>query len=181
MSFSLICRWNGYVSPICALGWNNQNYMFFLGKVGVNQIEAAYKHIVKTNSRFCVWNFCWVLLNINIFLLFQNASAQAALQAAQALSGHTETQGGPNTVLRVVIEHMLYPVTLEVLYQVSDAKLIHIHILKLVNIRLWQFLIWGRKGPEREERGLLRLPCLTTPVWILLEEGWILFRGVLTE
>ncbi|CAH1395773.1 unnamed protein product [Nezara viridula] len=46
-----------------------------------------------------------------------NASAQAALQAAQALSGHTETQGGPNTVLRVVIEHMLYPVTLEVLYQ----------------------------------------------------------------
>ncbi|XP_066901888.1 polypyrimidine tract-binding protein 3 isoform X3 [Halyomorpha halys] len=47
-----------------------------------------------------------------------NASAQAALQAAQALSGHTETQGGPNTVLRVVIEHMLYPVTLEVLYQI---------------------------------------------------------------
>lgn len=51
----------------------------------------------------------------------QNASAQAALQAAQALAaGATnETQGGPNTVLRVIIEHMVYPVTLEVLYQVS--------------------------------------------------------------
>uniref|UniRef100_A0A1B6KNP7 RRM domain-containing protein n=1 Tax=Graphocephala atropunctata TaxID=36148 RepID=A0A1B6KNP7_9HEMI len=49
----------------------------------------------------------------------QNASAQAALQAAQALSaGQTDTQGGPNTVLRVIIEHMMYPITLEVLYQI---------------------------------------------------------------
>ncbi|CAB3375932.1 Hypothetical predicted protein [Cloeon dipterum] len=49
-----------------------------------------------------------------------NASAQAALQAAQALAaGATnETQGGPNTVLRVIIEHMVYPVTLEVLYSI---------------------------------------------------------------
>ncbi|XP_073973838.1 polypyrimidine tract-binding protein 1 heph isoform X3 [Rhodnius prolixus] len=48
-----------------------------------------------------------------------NASAQAALQAAQALSGHTgDTQGGPSTVLRVVIEHMLYPITLDILYQI---------------------------------------------------------------
>ncbi|KAJ9578610.1 hypothetical protein L9F63_005167, partial [Diploptera punctata] len=46
-----------------------------------------------------------------------NASAQAALQAASALSGQNETQGGPNTVLRVIIEHMVYPVTLEVLCQ----------------------------------------------------------------
>jgi hypothetical protein len=50
---------------------------------------------------------------------FQNASAQAALQAASALSGQNETQGGPNTVLRVIVEHMVYPVTLEVLCQVS--------------------------------------------------------------
>uniref|UniRef100_A0A1B6CIA1 RRM domain-containing protein n=1 Tax=Clastoptera arizonana TaxID=38151 RepID=A0A1B6CIA1_9HEMI len=47
-----------------------------------------------------------------------NASAQAALQAAQALSGQNETQGGPNTVLRVIIEHMMYPITLDVLYQI---------------------------------------------------------------
>lgn len=30
-----------------------------------------------------------------------------------------ETQGGPNTVLRVIVEHMLYPITLDILYQVS--------------------------------------------------------------
>ncbi|XP_037961507.2 polypyrimidine tract-binding protein 1 isoform X11 [Plutella xylostella] len=69
----------------------------------------------------------------------QSASAQAALQAAQAISnsagaalvagagaalqpanGGTEIQveGGPNTVLRVIIEHMLYPIVLDVLYSI---------------------------------------------------------------
>jgi len=62
-----------------------------------------------------------IILNTSIFL-FQNASAQAALQAASALSGQNETQGGPNTVLRVIIEHMVYPVTLEVLCQVSGVS-----------------------------------------------------------
>ena len=81
-----------------------------------------------------------------------SASAQAALQAAQALIGQdgggggglsggsmspkphgvlpqTNTQsngsqnqgqgtGGPNTVLRVIVEHMVYPVTLDVIYQI---------------------------------------------------------------
>ncbi|XP_050305032.1 polypyrimidine tract-binding protein 2 isoform X2 [Anthonomus grandis grandis] len=62
-----------------------------------------------------------------------NASAQAALQAAQvhALSNNAvtpattpttpvtngqEIQGGPNTVLRVIVEHMMFPITLDVLY-----------------------------------------------------------------
>lgn len=49
-----------------------------------------------------------------------SASAQAALQAAQALSGqeNTKVAGGPNTVLRVIVEHMVYPVTLDVIYQI---------------------------------------------------------------
>ncbi|KAK4876346.1 hypothetical protein RN001_012768 [Aquatica leii] len=63
-----------------------------------------------------------------------NASAQAALQAAQAITatqpgGGTPTptppatitngqeiQGGPNTVLRVIIEHMIYPISLDILH-----------------------------------------------------------------
>merc|ERR1719431_985228 len=46
------------------------------------------------------------------------ASAQAALQAAQALAGAGERKaGGPNTVLRVIVEHMVYPVTLDVTFQ----------------------------------------------------------------
>jgi len=46
----------------------------------------------------------------------QNAGAQAALQAAQQLMGSMEE---PKTVLRVIVEHMLYPVTIDVLKQVS--------------------------------------------------------------
>ncbi|XP_060528236.1 polypyrimidine tract-binding protein 2 isoform X3 [Cylas formicarius] len=60
-----------------------------------------------------------------------NASAQAALHAAQALAitqnSHTTTpttpvtngqdiQGGPNTVLRVIVEHMIYPISLDILH-----------------------------------------------------------------
>ncbi|XP_066145960.1 polypyrimidine tract-binding protein 2 isoform X3 [Euwallacea fornicatus] len=62
-----------------------------------------------------------------------NASAQAALQAAQvhALTTNSVTptgtptnpvingqdiQGGPNTVLRVIVEHMIYPISLDILY-----------------------------------------------------------------
>jgi polypyrimidine tract-binding protein 1 len=49
-----------------------------------------------------------------------SASAQAALQAAQALAGSDgkETTGGVNTVLRVIVEHMVYPVTLDVIHQI---------------------------------------------------------------
>ncbi|XP_023326580.1 polypyrimidine tract-binding protein 1 [Eurytemora carolleeae] len=50
-----------------------------------------------------------------------SASAQAALQAAQALSGMPEGKevtGGANTVLRVIVEHMVYPVTLDVIHQI---------------------------------------------------------------
>ena len=56
--------------------------------------------------------------------LLQSAAAQAALQAAPALAGQTETQGGPNTVLRVIVEHMVYPVTLDVLFQVRARLLL---------------------------------------------------------
>lgn len=84
-----------------------------------------------TPSRLCL---SWILLavlqgsvittlivKICFFLPQQNPSAQAALQAAQALVNQSDTQGGPNTVLRVIVEHMIYPVTLDVLYQVSQA------------------------------------------------------------
>ena len=41
------------------------------------------------------------------------------MQAAQALAGAGEKQsGGPNTVLRVIVEHMVYPVTLDVIFQI---------------------------------------------------------------
>ncbi|XP_066603851.1 polypyrimidine tract-binding protein 2 isoform X7 [Prorops nasuta] len=48
-----------------------------------------------------------------------NTNAQAALQAQnQGGQVQGETQGGPNTVLRVIVEHMLYPISLDILYQI---------------------------------------------------------------
>ncbi|XP_077285208.1 polypyrimidine tract-binding protein 1 heph isoform X10 [Arctopsyche grandis] len=63
-----------------------------------------------------------------------SASAQAALQAAQSLvaggvnpgaatnggltTAPADIQGGPNTVLRVIVEHMVYPIVLEVLHNI---------------------------------------------------------------
>ncbi|KAK2157505.1 hypothetical protein LSH36_190g05025 [Paralvinella palmiformis] len=56
----------------------------------------------------------------------QNANAQAALQAAQHLMGSKED---PKTVLRVIIEHMLYPVTIDVLKQIFSR---YGQVLKIV-------------------------------------------------
>ncbi|KAH9499924.1 Polypyrimidine tract-binding protein 3 [Bulinus truncatus] len=49
----------------------------------------------------------------------QNTSAQAALQAAQGLlgSGGGSNSGDQTTILRVIVDNVLYPVTLEVLHQ----------------------------------------------------------------
>jgi len=49
------------------------------------------------------------------FGCLQNVGAQAALQVANDFKDNTETR----TVLRVVIENMLYPITVEVLKTVS--------------------------------------------------------------
>ncbi|KAG8039785.1 hypothetical protein G9C98_000514 [Cotesia typhae] len=50
----------------------------------------------------------------------RNSNTQVALQAAQGqnIQSPGETQGGPNTVLRVIIEHMIYPISLDILYQI---------------------------------------------------------------
>ena len=77
--------------------------------------------------------------NVNCGALFaQSAAAQAALQAAQALAGQSETQGGPNTVLRVIVEHMVYPVTLDVLFQVTHAGHINVGLFG----RDWRDHLW---------------------------------------
>ncbi|XP_043289144.1 polypyrimidine tract-binding protein 1 isoform X2 [Venturia canescens] len=50
-----------------------------------------------------------------------NSNAQTALQAAQGQGVQTQggdTQGGPNTVLRVIVEHMMYAISLDTLYQI---------------------------------------------------------------
>ncbi|XP_014227129.1 polypyrimidine tract-binding protein 1 isoform X2 [Trichogramma pretiosum] len=48
-----------------------------------------------------------------------NTSNNANVQTAgQGQVQGNDTQGGPNTVLRAIIEHMIYPITLDILYQI---------------------------------------------------------------
>ncbi|XP_070511708.1 polypyrimidine tract-binding protein 2 isoform X8 [Cardiocondyla obscurior] len=47
-----------------------------------------------------------------------NSNNQVAIAGQNQVSGASETQGGPNTVLRVIVEHLLYPITLDILYQI---------------------------------------------------------------
>ncbi|KAL4236022.1 Polypyrimidine tract-binding protein 2 [Mactra antiquata] len=50
---------------------------------------------------------------------YQNQASQAALQAAQqALIGNGDNEGVKKTVLRVIVENLVYPVTIEVLHQI---------------------------------------------------------------
>ncbi|XP_018317102.1 polypyrimidine tract-binding protein 1 isoform X2 [Mycetomoellerius zeteki] len=48
----------------------------------------------------------------------ENSNSQVAIAGQNQVSGPGETQGGPNTVLRVIVEHLLYPITLDILYQI---------------------------------------------------------------
>lgn len=48
----------------------------------------------------------------------KNSNNQVALPGQNQVSSQGETQGGPNTVLRVIVEHMIYPISLDVLYQI---------------------------------------------------------------
>ncbi|KAK3089245.1 hypothetical protein FSP39_002063 [Pinctada imbricata] len=48
----------------------------------------------------------------------QNATAQAALQAASAVMGGNPDEAQKRTTLRIIVEHLVYPVGIEVLYQI---------------------------------------------------------------
>ena len=48
----------------------------------------------------------------------QNATAQAALQAAQQVVMGNGEEANSRTTLRVIVENLVYPVTIEVLHQV---------------------------------------------------------------
>lgn len=63
--------------------------------------------------------------------MLQNATAQAALQAAQAViharggnsGAFLETNECNQTVLRVIVDNILYPITLDVLHSVRIPSL----------------------------------------------------------
>lgn len=53
-----------------------------------------------------------------LFSFVQNTTAQAALQAAQGVLGDGASRDR-SPILRVIVDNVLYPVTLDVLHKVS--------------------------------------------------------------
>jgi len=47
--------------------------------------------------------------------LFQNDTAIAALQAAESMQGSVVDAKGTGTVLRIIVDNMIYPITVDVL------------------------------------------------------------------
>ncbi|OAD57420.1 Polypyrimidine tract-binding protein 3 [Eufriesea mexicana] len=55
---------------------------------------------------------------------FVNSNNQVALPGQnQVAQTQAETQGGPNTVLRVIVEQMIYQISLDVLYQTGISRI----------------------------------------------------------
>ncbi|XP_070563755.1 polypyrimidine tract-binding protein 1-like isoform X11 [Ptychodera flava] len=77
----------------------------------------------------------------------QTAAAQAALAAAQSLMPQShgaqpgDTLGGQNTVLRVIVENMLYPVTVDILHQIFSKFGAVLKIITFTKNNTFQTLI----------------------------------------
>lgn len=66
---------------------------------------------------------------------------QGALQGGQGLLGNSFGQGGEKTVLRVIIDHMIYPVTLDVLQQIFSRAGQVLKIVTFTKLNTFQALI----------------------------------------
>lgn len=74
----------------------------------------------------------------------QNTSARAAVQAAQGLlgaGGPKNERGEPTTILRVIVDNVLYPVTLEILHQLFSNFGKILKIITFTKNGTWQALI----------------------------------------
>ncbi|UYV80438.1 PTBP2 [Cordylochernes scorpioides] len=69
------------------------------------------------------------------------ASTQAAIQAVQAMVTKSEVQGGPNTVLRGIIDNLIYPVTLDIINQIFSKVAKVLRIVTFNKNNTFQFLI----------------------------------------
>ena len=73
-----------------------------------------------------------------MFLYFINFDL---FQGGQGLLGNNFGQGGEKTVLRVIIDHMIYPVTLDVLQQIFSRAGQVLKIVTFTKLNTFQALI----------------------------------------
>ncbi|XP_041357370.1 polypyrimidine tract-binding protein 1-like isoform X10 [Gigantopelta aegis] len=126
----------GKMINVLLLKQKNQAFLEFTDEMSAQNMVAYYQTTpAQVRSKLCYVQFSnHKALNIKTDALhaYQNATAQAALQAAQAvmharnpgsnpaalLTQESSSSSDQPCILRIIIDNILYPVTLEVLHQV---------------------------------------------------------------
>ncbi|GFS05295.1 polypyrimidine tract-binding protein [Elysia marginata] len=113
----------GKMTNVLVLKQKNQAFLEFADESNAVNMVSYYK----TNPAQVRLKSCYVQFSTHKELKtdvtnVQNTNAQAALQAAQGIlgSGNGNVSGlnvEPTSILRVIVDNVLYPVTLEVLHQ----------------------------------------------------------------
>ncbi|PVD22644.1 hypothetical protein C0Q70_15899 [Pomacea canaliculata] len=108
----------GKMTNVLVLKQKNQAFLEFQDEsAAINMVSYYQTNPAQVRLKPCYVQFSnHKELKTDASHSFQNANAQAALQAAQAVmvSGNADEQ---TTILRVIVDNVLYPVTLEVLHQ----------------------------------------------------------------
>lgn len=87
-------------------------------------------------------------------IVANQASALSAASAQTGGGGNGAATGGPNTVLRVIVEHMVYPVTLDVIYQIFSKLGRVLKIVTFTKNNTFQVRKWTKIG----QCWLLKIP-----------------------
>ncbi|BFY99421.1 hypothetical protein BsWGS_02466 [Bradybaena similaris] len=108
----------GKMSNVLLLKQKNQAFLEFNDETSAINMVSYFK----TNPAQVRHKSCYVQFSNHKELKtdstnVQNTGVQAALQAAQGLLGAGGGHGGERTILRVIVDNALYPVTLEVLHK----------------------------------------------------------------
>lgn len=90
---------------------------------------------------------------IYIPLSRQNVNAQAALQAANVVMGSDEQP----TILRIIVDHAYFPISLDILYQVNTSFIILQHLYLLDRTHALYSKSSRVKGLWRLSIGLLEI------------------------
>ena len=106
----------------------------------------------------------------SLLVTMQNMTVQAALQAADQMLEGIE---GSHTVLRVIIDNMLYPITVDILKQVSLQLLTHCHYRSVCISQLMQGFPLTWKARELILLGnfvdcLGKVMCIVQVVWLFI-------------
>ncbi|XP_076440029.1 polypyrimidine tract-binding protein 1-like isoform X2 [Babylonia areolata] len=109
----------GKMTNVLVLKQKNQAFLEFAEEsAAVNMVSYYSSNLAQVRLKTCYVQFSnHKELKTDSSHSFQSTNAQAALQAATVVQGGSSDDQQQNTILRVIVDNVGYPVTLEVLHQ----------------------------------------------------------------